>query len=102
MNVEDAHKARKHFFDTAISDSDIPGGSIEVPFKTIIRNDWRVIQGRRWKFPLKILIGEAEAYLWVVRRLVKNQQNHGKRFLVLLDNLALVLAIGKGRSSDHV
>eukprot|EP00959_Pyramimonas_sp_CCMP1952_P242604 5070706-Pyramimonas_sp.AAC.1 len=35
----------------------------------------------------------------VVRHFVRNTANHGRRLLLLCDNMGLVLASGKGRSS---
>ena len=58
-----------------------------------------VLFGGVWRKPLEILRGEGKASVMGLRHACRSSESPGKRFLFLLDNLALVLGASKGRGS---
>ena len=60
------------------------------------KSAWCVLFGRK---PLEILWGEGKAYVTGLRHACRSTESLVKRFLFLLDNMALVLGASKGRSS---
>ncbi|CAK0838344.1 unnamed protein product [Prorocentrum cordatum] len=63
------------------------------------QEDWKVCFYGRFNRAADIVILEGEALVMGVRHFVRNTANHGRRLLLLCDNMGLVLASGKGRSS---
>ena len=74
----------------------------EVPSFMLEAEGFRVAMSGRWKHLHEhITLKEARTLTLAVRRLSRASQNHGKKHLVLVDNLGLALSIGKGRSANH-
>ncbi|CAK0901668.1 unnamed protein product, partial [Prorocentrum cordatum] len=69
------------------------------PVAATVLEDWKVCFYGRFNRAADIVILEGEALVMGVRHFVRNTANHGRRLLLLCDNMGLVLASGKGRSS---
>ena len=48
-----------------------------------------------------ITLKEGRALTLAVRRIARSSCNHSRKHLMLVDNLALAFAAGKGRSANH-
>ncbi|CAK0823013.1 unnamed protein product, partial [Prorocentrum cordatum] len=71
----------------------------EVPAARLLADPWSVAAARRWRRAAAIHVLEAEGARWAVRRLARNSQLHGRRHLILGDNLGVVCACEKGRAA---
>lgn len=54
----------------------------------------------KWKSEDSITLKEGRALVICVRRLLRSSKNRFKRHVVLVDNLALALAVSKGRAKN--
>ena len=72
----------------------------EVLSHTVKNTLWKVVYSARWRYQEDILRTEGRALVWNFRRLVRSQKFLNARLLFLVDNLPLVFACGKGRSSS--
>ena len=57
-------------------------------------------QPSRWKDAIHVL--EARSILGAIKHRARDCHRHGKRITVLNDNLAVVLALQKGRCSNYM
>ena len=74
----------------------------EVPVSMLDPQGYQVILSGRWTPKHEhITLKEDRTLVLAVRRLARNSNSQGKRHLVLVDNLALAFAAGKGRCSNH-
>ncbi len=95
----DASTVRGTFFeeddlDQYISNEDFP----EVPSSLLRPSRWQTVSMGRWRDTSEsITIKEGRALVLAMRRMTRSQQFRGLRHVVLLDNLALCFAVGKGR-----
>ena len=63
---------------------------------------YSVVLSGEWKHAQEhIALKEGRALNLAVRRMALSSKNHGRKHLVFVDNLALALAAGKGRSANH-
>ena len=62
---------------------------------------WRDVLSFRWKQEAHINELEAQALVAHVKRLLREKENQGRRFLVVLDSQVLYYAVGKGRSPSR-
>lgn len=70
----------------------------EVPSSLLRPSRWQTVSMGRWRDTSEsITIKEGRALVLAMRRLTRSQQYRGLRHVVLLDNLALCFAVGKGR-----
>lgn len=60
-------------------------------------SDWYPVVSGRWLREVPIIRGEGRALICAVRHALRSREAHGRRMLVLSDNLGLTLAIAKGR-----
>ena len=80
--------------DQYTSNEDFP----EVPSSLLRPSRWQTVSMGRWRDTSEsITIKEGRALVLAMRRLTRSQQYRGLRHVVLLDNLALCFAVGKGR-----
>ena len=63
------------------------------------KSAWCVLFGGVLRKPLEILQGEGKAYVMGLRHACRSTECLGKRLLLLLNNMALVLGASKGRGS---
>ena len=81
--------------DNYVADDDFP----EIPDDLLLPSKWYTVKMGKWKYTTEhITLKEAKALLIAIRRLSRSKLNRNKRHLILLDNLALVFAVGKGRA----
>lgn len=74
----------------------------EVPQKILDEKDWHVAKVGLWKYPHEhITLKEARTVVLAIRRATRTASLRGKKLLLLVDNLALALMLGKGRSSNY-
>ena len=74
----------------------------EVPQKILDENDWHVAKVGLWKYSHEhITLKEARTVVLAIRRATRTASLRGKKLLLLVDNLALALMLGKGRSSNY-
>ena len=74
----------------------------EIPHSILNPQDWRVAKFGKWQHTQEhITLKEARALTILVRRITRAAKFRGRRILVLVDNLALALCLGKGRSPNH-
>ena len=74
----------------------------EIPHHILQPEDWKVSLSGKWKHTSEhITLKEARALTILVRRLSRASKFRNKRILILVDNLALALSVGKGRSCNH-
>eukprot|EP00973_Karenia_brevis_P016561 2267256-Karenia_brevis.AAC.1 len=66
----------------------------------INKYSWSTVMAGAWKEREKIHLLEGSVTLLAVRRLSRRLRSRNKRLLVLGDNMAVVLALSKGRASD--
>ena len=59
-------------------------------------SDWYPVVSGRWRREVPIIRGEGRALICAVRHALRSREAHGRRLLVLSDNLGLTLAIAKG------
>ena len=72
----------------------------EIPHSILEAKDWATVGMGKWRFSNEhITMKEARSLLIAVRRLSRARRHRNKRHLILLDNIALCFAVGKGRSS---
>ena len=72
----------------------------EIPHNVLDADAWATVGMGKWRFSKEhITLKEARSLLIAVRRLSRAKRHRNKRHLVLLDNMALCFAVGKGRSS---
>ena len=75
---------------------------LEVPFHIMEPSEFQVVLNGSWKHEHEqITLKEGRTLVLAVRRLVRSSRNRGRKHLILVDNLALALAIGKGRSCNY-
>ena len=70
----------------------------EVPKSILQADDWHIVHASRVYDSDTIFVLEAQALLISVKHILRSSAAFGKRLLFLVDNLALALAINKGRS----
>ena len=71
----------------------------EIPDQLMQPSLWKTVKMGKWKYSAEhITLKEARSLLIAVRRLSRSSEHRGKKHLVLLDNLALVFAVTKGRA----
>lgn len=74
----------------------------EVPLEIMDPFDWKVTLNGKWRHVQEhITMKEARCLCLAVRRLSRASHHRGRKHLILVDSLALALAIGKGRSCNH-
>lgn len=74
----------------------------EVPQKILDEKNWHVAKVGLWKYPHEhITLKEARTVVLAIRRATRTASLRGKKLLLLVDNLALALMLGKGRSSNY-
>ena len=61
-------------------------------------NDWQTVLKGRWSGREGIIRTEGRAAVMALRHALRSLAGHGKRQLLLCDNLGLVLSLGKGRA----
>ena len=71
----------------------------EVPLPFLRRSAWKVRLAGPWAYRAAVHIGEARAGVMSVGLLAKSLSNHGKRHLVIGDNLGVTLAFERKRAS---
>lgn len=72
----------------------------EFPHHILDADAWATVGMGKWHFSKEhITLKEARSLLIAVRRLSRAKRHRNKRHLILLDNMALCFAVGKGRSS---
>lgn len=72
----------------------------EVPLSVTAESEWRLVQARRYSRVEPIHMLEGRAVLFGLRRRMRQACHHGQRHVFLSDNLALCLALEKGRAAD--
>ena len=73
----------------------------EVPSNVLNPSEWSTMKMGRWKDTSEhITLKEGRAVVLALRRMTRNSRYRGKKHLILVDNLALGFALGKGRSSN--
>jgi hypothetical protein len=65
------------------------------------RKEWHTAISHRWAYRGRIDILEGEAVLLGLKWFLRNLENRGKRVVFLVDNLALMGALKKGRSPSR-
>ena len=55
------------------------------------KSAWTILSGGAWRNPLEVLRGEGKAYVMGLCHACRSRESLGKRFLFLLDNMALVV-----------
>ena len=86
-----------HECDDIIDNSDFP----EVPLHILNPRLWRTKKMGKWGNSREhITLKEGRALVLAVRRLTRASKNRGKKHLFFVDNLALALAINKGRAHN--
>ena len=71
----------------------------EVPLPFLRRSAWEVRLAGPWAYRAAVHIGEARAGVMSVGLLAKDVSNHGRRHLVIGDNLGVTLAFERKRAS---
>ena len=72
----------------------------EVPPKLLNPSSWRTVLMGKWKGEESITIKEGRALVLCLRRLARSSHSRGKKHVILVDNLALSMAISKGRAKS--
>eukprot|EP00435_Cladocopium_sp_Y103_P020803 s2513_g5.t1 len=73
----------------------------EVPPNVLDPKDWKTAKIGIWNDQKQhITLKEGKAFILGVRRITRNSRLRGHKILYLVDNLALALAISKGRAHD--
>ena len=72
----------------------------EIPSEHLHEEDWKHVFSGRWKRHENILRTEWRALLWGARHIARSSKNFHHRHVLLTDNLALALAITKGRGNS--
>ena len=84
--------------DVFVANDDFP----EIPDKRMDPSFWSTVKMGKWGNTKEhITLKEGRALLIAVRRLSRSSSNRCKRHLILLDNLALVFSVAKGRSHSY-
>ena len=74
---------------------------VEVPFALMQPERWHTDKIGMWKNASEhISLKEGRCFILALRRLSRDSKQRGKRLLVLVDNLALGMALSKGRAHD--
>lgn len=81
--------------DEYVANNDFP----EIPDVLMEPSQWRTVKMGKWAYTQEhITLKEARALLIAVRRMSRSSSHRDKKHLILLDNLALVFAVCKGRA----
>ncbi|CAE7354645.1 unnamed protein product [Symbiodinium sp. CCMP2592] len=74
---------------------------VEVPFALMQPERWHTAKVGMWKDTSEhISLKEGRCFILALRRLARDSKQRGKKVLILVDNLALGMAISKGRAHD--
>ncbi len=89
-----------------IGDPPGPGAALEpnplfedIPSHLLHHDQWRRVKPFSWQYSEGILLKEARGVLFGLRRKCKSVENHCQKHFFVSDNLSVVLALEKGRSS---
>ncbi|CAK0887725.1 unnamed protein product, partial [Prorocentrum cordatum] len=77
--------------------SEFPG----ISARALTEATWRVVGRGRWRRREATHCLEAASVCWAARRMAKHARRHGRRHLVLGDNMSVTFALAEGRASDH-
>ncbi len=81
--------------DLLVENSSFP----EIPPKHVLPEDWTTVLMGKWQHTKEhITIKEGRALVLCLRRLCRCSHSRHKRHLILVDNLALAMAVSKGRA----
>lgn len=95
----DVRTARGNLADIDDLDSYIENEAFpEVPGELLNPERWKTVSMGKWKHSQEhITLKEGRALVLAVRRMTRASQQRGLKHVVLLDNLSLCFAVGKGR-----
>ena len=72
----------------------------EIDRDILMDGDWKFLYASRWRRREDILRTEGRAMVWGARHKLRNLENFNVRHVLLVDNLGLALARGKGRAAS--